>query len=1330
MIVIGICLKNGAKTIHRAISSIFNQRNIKGDFRVLIANDNSKDNWQDEISDYLKDKKLIIQNVDFGKPYLVRNFINEYIKNNFDKNTYIGRLDCDDEIIEDVTLSKIEEILSKDSPDALMLGNKLRLDGEILDIVNIADKNLLDKGFLLDKLYKMSLGNPEGELPSCNTFIKASVDLNYRNVLSAEDHWFTVDLLLNSDKYDILICPDVLYTIYSLSGEITRNNKRNLNYIQSRIDLFNYVKEYYNITREKVANNLLNKYNTNTYHYLGEGFAGIVYHDNINSYKIHIPKMLGSIAHYRQHCVSSLIDKKHLFENTKHFFRIKDVLKIDNTYILISEYQPSEIVNYLYEDEMISFLTECWQKKIILVDIKEQNFVRVNGLLKMIDIEIDNYTDNLFLNMIVRSFIRLKYQNFSKDFVFKLGRSAINNFDLPELEGVKEFANKVFANIIYDNSSNLIETFENNNITGDCEKINFDVNLKDAFFQNILSNKYISNIEISEIELNNKLFFEPKNIVLKISDINTDILEVTLLIKTCPQDSEVIIPLIEHIVKQLSFPDKFFEKVIAIDIKHGDYIRQYSENYSLELLLKNIEYLIDRNIIDRYIILPEKEIENTNYDFFGIKTNKTHTYLGVPVTPQLYAINSCKTDLVLQLDCDAMISRYDYNHSFLNDMINELNKNKKVVSVGFNICQSPDSDYKPYSGFENGGYVPEVRFCLLSKNRLNQLKPLPNKILEKGFELSWYRSVEIKQREIGYCSIRGGSPYSFYIHPQNYRKTNTDVWMTILDRIESGNIINKQFNEFDLNGSYYEWCVPKRNEKIVIVSCLRNIEYSRFLRFWYSIISQTYKNWGMILIDDNSDNGLDLFIDNIVRPHKNHVTYIKNRIRQGVAANTYKAIHYFTENPESIIAIIDGDDALLGNDVLQDIVNRYEHMNSDVVIGKMYRTDKFTAFYKYTPNFLNPRLYGGNVWQHLRTFKKYLFDSLSIYDLKLKENNSNEINTQLKLKSENKWIEYCVDYAYMIPIVEMSKNPQIIDRFNYFHDRSTLNTAELRDKKDQIISKILAKAIKSEKDIINSRKTFIPNQNRIEIDITYYCNLKCFGCNRSCEQAPSNEIISINQILNFIEESIKINRNWEVINILGGEPTTHPNFNEIIRTILYQYIDKFSPSTVLQITSNGLSKALQKINELPNHKNLFIDRLSFKTSNKVEYFSPFNDAPVDNSKFINADFSKGCWVTSYCGIGLNPYGYYACSVIGGIDRVVGKNIGIKSLLKLNEINLKEQLSEFCKLCGNFSDYDINKGDFIPRCEKAPYKNSIISRTWLKIYKDYEKKQMDLSKIYE
>lgn len=92
---------------------------------------------------------------------------------------------------------------------------------------------------------------------------------------------------------------------------------------------------------------------------------------------------------------------------------------------------------------------------------------------------------------------------------------------------------------------------------------------------------------------------------------------------------------------------------------------------------------------------------------------------------------------------------------------------------------------------------------------------------------------------------------------------------------------------------------------------------------------------------------------------------------------------------------------------------------------------------------------------------------------------------------------------------------------------------------------------------------------------------------------------------------------------------------------------------------------------------------------------------------------------SYCGLGLNKNGYYACSVCGGIDRVLGGNKGIKTLREVSTQNLQEHFKEFCKYCGNFKDYAPNYGDFIPRCEKAPFKEK-ISPSWKQIYDRYKR----------
>jgi hypothetical protein len=248
---------------------------------------------------------------------------------------------------------------------------------------------------------------------------------------------------------------------------------------------------------------------------------------------------------------------------------------------------------------------------------------------------------------------------------------------------------------------------------------------------------------------------------------------------------------------------------------------------------------------------------------------------------------------------------------------------------------------------------------------------------------------------------------------------------------------------------------------------------------------------------------------------------------------------------------------------------------------------------------------------------------------------------------------------------------------------------------------------------------FLPNLSNIEIDITYECDLKCVCCNRSCSQVPTKERMDFSDIKNFIFDSMELDKKWNLIKILGGEPTLHPDFEKIIKYISEEYILCYSPKTILQIVSNGLTVETRNILEkVRKYQNVSIDYNSFKNTNKIEYFSPFNDAPIDDENFKNADYIKACWITSYCGIGLNKFGYYACSVCGGIDRIINENRGgIRHLKDISTERFQEHFLKFCCLCGNFKDYAVNHRDFIPRCEKAPLKN-VVSETWSKLYDTY------------
>ena len=1039
--------------------------------------------------------------------------------------------------------------------------------------------------------------------------------------------------------------------------------------------------------------------------YLGAGNEGIVFHDNKNVYKVLVPFFRGKDKNNTLRRLSYFTN----INGCHHIYKIDEIIEFNNHIIERYVFEPSEPCTYITECEAIDFLVECWQQKIIVADCKPKNFVRIGNRIKLVDLDANAYNDNLFLNMCIRLYLYANYFNKMTDSEFiKLQRSAINNFDLPELQGAREFVNKVFANIIFKESSSSVDSFK---IIGNQNSEIFTIkslpNFEHLFFKKLRECQFLLNIEIEDIKLNDNLYFEPQKIQVSYQSLYPLEDKVTLLIKTCAQDVATVKENIKHIVKQLSAPNPFYEIVVSIDTKERDFLREYNSNPSLQDLINIAKQLVENKVIDRYVLYDNSKTEEINKRWFNLDCKESHSVKNIPVSSQLYAFEQCNGDYILQCDCDIIVGRKDFAHSYHTDTIAELKKNDKVISVGFNIY---NQESHQYFGFENGGFVPEVRFGLFDKQRFFALRPFPNELSKDGkLQLSWYRSVEQFQKQTGYCSIRGGDNRSFYVHPQNYRKTKPYSWMTMLDRVEQLQIPECQIGGFDVEGSFYDWCSPKRNEKMVVVSCFRNVSIDRFLRFWCSLMSQSFKDFGIILYDDCSDNGLQFFVEKIIKPHTDKITFISSKTQMNKIQCVHQAIHYYCNNQNSIIVMVDGDDALIGSHVLEDIYKKYEIWGIDVLVGRVHQTYRLQPHYRYPAYFSEPRKNnGGNVWQHLKSFKKYLFDSVPLSYFK------HNVIDKVKL-SNNPWIEKCDDYAMMIPIVEMSKSPLQADLINYYYERDYKRRDDNRDLKEKCISTIINKEVLSNANVFFGRKTFRPDFKRIEIDITYDCNLKCIGCNRSCAQAPTKEQMDVRDIENFISESIMNNKKWKLINVLGGEPTLHKDFLTIIE-LLQKYADSNSPETVIQIVSNGISEHSRNLCEIAknNNRNVVIDYASFKTKNKVEYFSSFNDAPIDDEKFHNADYSKACWVTNYCGIGLNSRGYYACAVCGGIDRVFNTNHGVNSFSDLTADKLVEHYNKFCPLCGNYKAYAPNFGDFIPRCEKEPFKNT-VSNIWKSIY---------------
>lgn len=239
------------------------------------------------------------------------------------------------------------------------------------------------------------------------------------------------------------------------------------------------------------------------------------------------------------------------------------------------------------------------------------------------------------------------------------------------------------------------------------------------------------------------------------------------------------------------------------------------------------------------------------------------------------------------------------------------------------------------------------------------------------------------------------------------------------------------------------------------------------------------------------------------------------------------------------------------------------------------------------------------------------------------------------------------------------------------------------------------------------------NFNAVELEITTFCNLACLNCDRSVRQAPTGELMSLEQVEKFVKESLDLNYKWGRIMILGGEPTLHPQFFEILNTIK-KYKDK-NPDCVVGLTTNGYGEKVRRIIDRTPDWVQITD--TNKRSNK-QNFSSYNIAPVDIIRYRKAVFSKGCAIMERCGLGLTRYGYFPCGAGASVARVFGFDIGIKKLSMVKSPVIKQQLNRLCCYCGHFKDA------FEP--ESASVSEEVMSPAWQTAYQAYNIKKPELT----
>jgi hypothetical protein len=543
-------------------------------------------------------------------------------------------------------------------------------------------------------------------------------------------------------------------------------------------------------------------------------------------------------------------------------------------------------------------------------------------------------------------------------------------------------------------------------------------------------------LQTETVDLNR---FEPASdcLILILRPIPLQQLRTSLIIKTCAMEGKTIEAQVEHLVGQLEGPQAFQERILAVDSRKDSFLRQYAAGDVADHE-GAIARLLRRGFIDRIVRCPQDPalIASLYSRWFGVEATDTHARNGAQLAPTVAALEACSGDLLLHVDADVMVCRRDRSQDYLAEMTVVLLADPKAVTVSLNIAQAGPEPYS--AGGPAGPWRVESRAGLIHRNRLLSARPLPNRRVGEALELPWHRSLDLAVREGRMRSYRGGDCEAYFIHPPNRRKQPAAEWMMVLDRVEKGRVPTLQNGHVDLVGTLDDWFPGERRERFVFIVSGRNVAPGRFRRCFDSMLRQRRRDWGAVVIDDASANNTAEYVESICSAYGDRVTLVRPRIRRGLLANITLAIRRLCPDPSTVVITLDADDALLGEGVLDRIAAAYD-AGADVTVGSMLRTDKHA---EYPVDFREPRRRrGGNVWQHLRTFRKGLFDAVPDDELRL----------------DGEYIDLATDWAFMLPIIERAENPHWIREPLYLYEPSGVGKGADRERRERVIARIVAK---------------------------------------------------------------------------------------------------------------------------------------------------------------------------------------------------------------------------------------------------------------------------------
>ena len=940
-IVIGICLRNQASKLPRALGSALAQQVVQDDCGVIvILDDSSTDSWETAVAPLLADPKVIILKANCGSAAKARNALLDWVDEHLPAAVWIARLDADDRFAGTEAVAALVEAGERAEARFVLGSNHLERGGVPQPHSNIADPGWLhDTKHLVRFIEAFCLGHGEQELPSCNLLLRAHNGIRYPHTQSAEDHWLVARLLLLESERGVIL-PYPVVSVYSLGGELTRANRRSDHWCRQRERLAQAARMWATFCERSES-------------LLGVGQEGVVWREGEWVHKQFYPWAMNADDARR---VDALVQGDEGPVPRAQWWQADG----GEWHCRYAWFESRPLPPRLPAETVKSFLLQLLDCGYVTGNVTRANFrLRSNGRLVCIDIgaDITEFTVSRFLDTAAR--------------LYSVGILGQADHDVARRD----------STLRPHEALDTLPGFA-------------------AFFRELIETAY-PHVDLARYSpVLPPVRHEPR---------------VTLLIKACAQDADALDAQVRHIVSQLSYPATFSRCILLLDTYAGPFLRPYA-NADLAGLLRVAGRLLADRVIDAVWTAPtdSSEIRATYRRWFGRDdVGHSHTHIGAPLFAQLWAFDQLDTPLVLQCDVDILVGRRDWGHDFLDDMCRAIGASG-VVSVGFNIPQ-PAQGVQSYSG-RPGEYPPEVRCGLLHVPRMRAMCPLPNGVVEGRFVLMWHRSIQKAQASAATCSLRGGDSRSYYLHPQNADK-HSDSLPRWRDLVAQGKEPLFQQGKWDLVADA-GWSYPPRDESLVFLLKGRHTGIAKLRRSLGSLALQRQQGFGLIVIDDGSPADETWQIPMLLGELRDRTTLIRRERRYGRIPNFLIAVEDVCRDPETLIVTLDLDDVLMSPDAVSCLLAA-QAAGADMINGVMFRPDK--PLQVYLPNYENARsLGGGNLWAHLRGFRKQLFDALP----------------RDYLQRNGVWLEEVTDYGIMLPLSELAKQPCFIGNlYCYYHQR-------------------------------------------------------------------------------------------------------------------------------------------------------------------------------------------------------------------------------------------------------------------------------------------------------